>query len=102
MPAPVIAMETRCEALCRVPSWNEKHGLQNNNALLNFYEKLLLFCKGAIKNEHIIPETAFRTISCKCLLYFAAIVGDCRFPLIGLCLIPKLNRHFEWLKVDVQ
>ena len=47
--APGIAMETRCEALCRAASCNEKPGLQNNFVLINFYEKLVLFWKGAQK-----------------------------------------------------
>jgi len=47
--APVILAETRCEALCRAARCSGKHGLQNNIAILNFYEKLVLFCKGAQK-----------------------------------------------------
>ena len=45
--APGIAMETRCEVLFRAASWNEKPGLQNNFVLINLYEKLVLFWKGA-------------------------------------------------------
>ncbi len=47
--APGIAMETRCEAFCRAASWNGKPGLQNNFVLINLYEKLVLFWKGAHK-----------------------------------------------------
>jgi hypothetical protein len=47
--APGIALETRCEAFCRAASWNGKPGLQNNFVLINFYEKLVLFWKGAQK-----------------------------------------------------
>jgi hypothetical protein len=42
--APGIAMETRCEALCRAASWNGKPGLQNNIALIKF--KKCLYCFG--------------------------------------------------------
>jgi hypothetical protein len=49
-PAPVIAAETRCEAHSRAARWSGKHDLQNNIVLLNLFEKLVLFCKGAQEN----------------------------------------------------
>ena len=70
-PAPVIVAETRCEALCRAARCSGKHGLQKNNVLHNFFEKLVLFWKGAqeIKIMLIVLETAFRRVSCKCLCF---------------------------------
>jgi len=68
--ATVIAAETRCEALCRAARCSGKHGLQNNNALLNFYEKLVLFCKGAQEN---MPEIILNEGSVFNFFYHAGV-----------------------------
>jgi len=75
---------------CRATSWNGKPGLQNNIALINVYERLVLFWKGA-QNTNVA-----RLRLCN---WRATLRPRLRMPVrIRLLLKMRRRENIQWLR----